>query len=148
MLAWWFEVSAAIVGTSIVLTLMISQLAPARRDAMGGDDRSLSSRESRERLRGVVSRVPRDIISILVIVLLGILVFVAVSRVLFHSGATTTARSGPRGTDSAIAAPLARALRIPRLPDSAFAPLPRDFSINHPPWCRACRRPDPPRRTE
>jgi hypothetical protein len=140
MLAWWFEVSAVIVSTSIVLTLMINQLAPARREAMGGDDRSLSSRESRGRLRGVVS--------ILVIVLLGILVFVAGSRVLFHSGAATTARNGLRGTDSAIAAPLARSLKIPKFPDSAFAPLPRDFSINHPPWCRACRRPDPPRRTE
>ncbi|MGA2129338.1 MAG: hypothetical protein ABSG76_24670 [Xanthobacteraceae bacterium] len=142
--------SAAIVGTSIVLTLMISQLAPApaRRDAMGEDDRSLSARESRARLRGAVSRVPRDVISIFVIVLLGILVFVTVSRVLFHSGATSTARSGLRGTDSATAATLARALKIPKLPDSAFALLPRDFSINHPPWCRACRRPDPPRRTE
>jgi hypothetical protein len=28
---------------------------------------------------------------------------------------------------------------------TAFHPLPADFSINQPPWCRACRHRDPPR---
>jgi len=139
MLAWWFQVGAAILGTSIVLTLTINQLLLARRDNTG-DDRPLPPRESRLRLQQLVSGVPRDVISILAIVLLAVVAFVAVPRVMFHSGTGASVGDSARSADGPISTPGPRIARILNLPDSAFSPLPKDFSINQPPWCPACRR--------
>jgi hypothetical protein len=89
---------------------------------------------SRARVGQFLARVPRDVISILVIVLLVVVLFIAARRVLLHY------TSGLSIPDLAIDPSPVFSAKVPKISNSAFSPLPRDFSINQPPWCPACRR--------
>lgn len=153
---WWFEIGAAILGISIVLTLTIDQLLARQRYA-STDGGAGAPREQRAPLQ-FVSRIPMDVFSILGIVLLAVIVLIGLRQlVLRHgpgmsiSGATSIVNRAP----STLSAQIPRltnstpSARIPKLADSAFSPLPKDFSINRPPWCPACRhRKAPPARQE
>jgi len=88
----------------------------------------------------MASRRGATVTASLLIVLLAVVAFVAVPRVMFHSGTGASVGDSARSADGPISTPGPRIARILNLPDSAFSPLPKDFSINQPPWCPACRR--------
>jgi len=92
---------------------------------------------SRARVGQFLARIPRDVISILVIVLLVVVLFIAARRVLLHY---TSGLSIPGSIQLANDPPPVFSATVPKISNSAFSPLPRDFSINQPPWCPACRR--------
>lgn len=137
MLTWWFEVGAAILGVSIVLTLTMNQLVLGRQEHAPNGDRAGSPPELRARS---LPRIPRDVFSILAIVVLAILVWIAFRQLALRGG---TATPSPRAR---IVDTPTFSVRLPKLPVSAFSPLPKDYSINQPPWCPACRRHSAPQK--
>jgi hypothetical protein len=141
MVAWWIEVGAALLGASIVVTVTIDQLMLARSEDARGGDRLAFPDEPLGRLRGVLSRIPRDIISLVVIALIVVGGLLAIRHQLFG-----TTKGIPIASGSAVVEPAGAKFRatnpaaIPTISDSAYSPLPKDFSINRPPWCPACIR--------
>jgi hypothetical protein len=140
MLAWWIEVGGAILGASIVLTLTIDRLVLARREDGRRGDRMALPEDALGRARDVVSRIPRDVFSIAFIVLVVIAGFLGVRHALVGVTKSIPIRTGTAVVDAT--APSKPRAGIPKLPGS---PLPKDFSVNRPPWCPACNRPSSPR---
>src|SRR5271166_5518320 len=126
LMAWWFQVGAAITIFAIVFTLAIEQrLLPRQQDVLDAD--LTGAPAGTPPPPSFLSKIPRDVYSILgIVIVIGILLF-AIIEFFMHRPARDPE---PKPDSGYHIVPGSLRLSLPEYLKATFSPLPKDFSIN------------------